>query len=130
MEFTWRATYLDGSVAETGSYDKIDRENLKWFEVLCDGNSRLKIHIQPHEKLFFRKRNDISPGNNGESRVIVGTRWAKCNKISNMIAICHSNGQVELSSEWMEGQGLFYPPKYRDFERIKSRTVTGEVNAT
>jgi len=68
MNFTWNAIYSDGEILaqydEHGvknGYENIDRTRLKSFALLADDKLLFKLHLEPGQRLIYRRRVFIDP---------------------------------------------------------------------
>lgn len=127
--YTFRVQYNDGSffpstLEETKkrehSYEDIDRENLKYFDVIDLNTEKLVLRLHfdiPDEnrRLIWRRRHVMGPH---EEKEVVLAGWQQTVKGVNVQSICYlfQDGHIEMSGDWKQAAPLFSAPEFKDWE--------------
>ena len=118
------AAYQDGttvSYIQNGlpvSADIIDRDSVQTF-MLFDTNLKkaiITMHIDPGQKLIYRRRTEIHPGKDPIICHLVGWRKTVGSECMQSIAYCFEDGRIEMAGKFKEGHPWFYSPKLRPSE--------------
>jgi len=107
----WRAVYKDGTVllqttkeGKKNKYADIDRDKLKYFDLL-DGNKLLfRLHLEPGRRLICRRRTIGDVFDASKKRVVwlIGWQWTVNGRNVQDIAWVYENGVVELTGRFKE----------------------------
>lgn len=98
MEYHWIAYYLDGTSLEQysngleNSSEKIDRKKLRIFKLFdSSGIAVLTQNFEPGQRLIFRRRVELSPGQDSRTSYLLG--WQK--EGFQHISVLFEDGRVE-----------------------------------
>jgi hypothetical protein len=95
--FYWRATYDNGETIEKGKYEDIDRERLRFFELLDeDGNVRVKVKLEKGQRLIWRKRVELTPGEGEKVVHLVGKQETVEEKNVQGLCLLYEDGTMEF----------------------------------
>ena len=117
----WRAvytdgTYLDSKDAEEG-YKSIDRTRLASFCLMKDGKVFFHLILQKGQRLIWRKRGILTPGQPERVWHLVG--WQKTvggENIQCISYISEDDGSVIMAGEWQGEHILMGGVQLLDFE--------------
>jgi hypothetical protein len=123
MFYTWRATYKDGTVFDKSkddalSVDRLDRKQLKQFELVNQtGKSLMTLHLDPGQRLIYRMRGDLDRGT-GKDLVCHLLGWQQTVGGQNVQSILYvfEDGRIEMAGRFREDHPWFYAPKLRRVE--------------
>jgi hypothetical protein len=113
MNFAWKAIYSDGTILpqynEDGSkngYENIDRTILKAFAIFDDDKLLFKLHLEPGQRLIYRRRNFINPMNPSETNFFYMIGWQQKIGGANTQAInyVYPDGHIEQAGIWAGGE--------------------------
>jgi hypothetical protein len=120
----WVANYNDGGhisnseiFGAKSKYTDIDRSKLKSFELYLDGKLIITLHLEPGQRLIYRRRATKNiMGNENTAVHLVG--WQKTINGSNVqsIAYIFEDGHIELAGQWNNKHAWFYEPKLMEEE--------------
>jgi hypothetical protein len=106
----WEARYNDGSALpqynDDGSenrYADIDRGRLVNFAILrSDGHPVLTLHLDPGQRLIFRRRVEMRPGAPPFVIYLVGWQMTVQGQNVQSIAYLAESGELHLAGAWRE----------------------------
>lgn len=111
----WVAYYSDGSSlpqynadGSENKYQDIDRSRLESFALWQDSTKVFHLHIEPGQRLIYRRRVEMPQGT---SVYLVGWQQTVGTENIQSIAYVFPNGSVELAGRWREGHPWFYSIK-------------------
>lgn len=127
MDIGWLAVYKDGSrVAHVGvdgkeiSYDALPaRDEIETFALFdkANGKAIVSLHLEPGQKLIYRRRVAIKPGGPQEVCYLVGWRRTVGGECIQSIAyVFEATGRIELAGAFNEKHPWFYSPALRPCE--------------
>lgn len=128
MNIRWAAQYDDGSVVNQVSpdgrelsYDQLEnRDRIAIFSLwnLETRRPLLTLHLDPEQKLIYRRRVWQQPGQSEPDLVVylVGWRRTVGGECLQSIAYVFEDGRVELAGRFRENHPLFDAPVLRPFE--------------
>ena len=113
----WRAIYRDGTEfhqyenGQEQTYEKIDKDRLKFFDLINNGTTVLRLHLFDGRKLIYRRRTILSQ-QTGERRVLYLVGWQKNLNGENVQSIAYVNedGSILISGAWNELPEPYSPP--------------------
>jgi hypothetical protein len=120
MQLLPRAVYTDGTYLDLKkgvSYESIDRSRLASFCLLNEDKVVFQMAIQPEQRLIWRKRTILTPGQ--EERVWHLVGWQKTIKGENIQCIGYiseEDGYVLMAGEWQGDHILMGNVELLDFE--------------
>lgn len=120
--YNWRATYSDGTTLEQTtpnglvSADDIDRRKVVSMTLLRDSSVVVTLHLDPGQKLIYRKRINKCIGAEDEVCHILGWRQNVNSEIVQSICYYFEDGRIELAGQFRENHPWFYSPTLREFE--------------
>lgn len=117
---SWLAKYKDGQVltqhtgdGEKVSSDNIDRSLVKSFSLLDEDKIIFTLHLDPGQRLIYRRRVAKPVGGQDEVCHIVGWR----SDVAQSICYVFDDGHVEMAGAFKNDHPWFYSPNLRDFEK-------------
>lgn len=129
LHIRWAAKYRDGSVVnqfdpdgkEVSTDNLVKREDIESF-ALWDYETRkpiLTLHLDPGQKLIYRRRCWQHPGDEKPFQVVYLVGWRRTiagECVQSIAYVFEDTGRVELAGRFRENHPLFDPPKLRAFE--------------
>jgi len=117
---TWVAKYRDGQFVtqhkgngEMMSADNVDRKLVESFSLLNGEKIIFTLHLDPGQRLIYRRRVEQNVG--GEQKVCHLVGWR--GDIAQSICYVFEDGQVEMAGAFREDHPWFYSPNLREFEQ-------------
>ncbi len=119
MGYIWKATYKDGSTfsqydenSREYSYEQIDKSRLESFTLYKeDGATVITLHIDPGQRLIYRRRVEMSPGLSTTLIChLVGWQENINGRNVQSIAYCFEDGRIELAGQFRNNHPWFYAP--------------------
>ena len=107
----WRAVYRDSTSlsqvteeGKTNKYADINRENLKYFELLDGSKLLFRLHFEPGRRLIVRKRTIGNMFNAKDKKAVwmIGWQWNANGRNVQDIAWVFEDGHVELTGRFKE----------------------------
>lgn len=125
---SWQACYKNGDIvkkAKNITYDNLNRHGLEAFQVLFNNFPIVTIHLDEERKLIYRLRHEQTPNQQEILCHLVGWREGSKDVLFYVFERTNSGREVfpeiHLSGKFdRERNRFFYPPKYREFEGVKS----------
>ena len=112
----WEARYNDGSTlpqyhadGSENRYADIERERLESFALLReDGTVLFRLHLDPGQRLIFRRRVERQVG--GTDRVVYLVGWQQTVNGSNVQSMGYvtGDGEIHLAGRWRDDHPWFY----------------------
>lgn len=122
--YTWEAKYRDGTTisqlnmsGDEISSDNIDRDQVSSMSILKGGVKVVTLHIKPGQRLFYRRRNEMSPGKEKFTCHMLGWRQRVGNEVIESVIWCFENDHIEMSG-FVDDHPWFYKPNFRSFEEV------------
>jgi hypothetical protein len=118
--FTWKAIYNDGThlnqIDPDGTkhaYADIDRAKLSAFQLIDEsGRVVVDIHVNPGQRLIWRRRTEMSAGNEPVVCHIVGKQETVNGKnYQGVMALFENDGHTEVLGRFEENHPWLYPPQ-------------------
>lgn len=109
----WRAIYSDGSVINQKemqvSYEDLDREKLREFQMLRDGQVVLVVPLKEGQggRLIWRRRVQVIPGGGHRFFYLVGKRSA-------FVSVMFDNGAIVTDDNFSDEHVL-----YSEIEKVR-----------
>jgi len=127
MEIRWLAIYKNGDrIAQVGpdgkdiSYDALpNRDQISDFALYDHSTKKaiLTLHLEPGQRLIYRRRVAKSAGGKDEVCCLAGWRRTVAGECIQSIAyVFESTGRIEMAGAFNEKHPWFYSPVLRDFE--------------
>tara|TARA_R110002167_G_scaffold64455_2_gene182249 strand:- start:2660 stop:3031 length:372 start_codon:yes stop_codon:yes gene_type:complete len=114
MNFAWKAIYSDGTILpqynEDGSkngYENIDRTRLKSFCIYGDDVLVFKLHLEPGQRLIYRRRNFINPNDPTAEAIffyMIGWQQKTGGINTQSINYVYPDGHIEQAGIWAGGE--------------------------
>jgi hypothetical protein len=125
-DFTWRAYYRDGRIVKQHqdgkelSYENLERDQVIGFALFEQQTEQqiFKLHLDPDQKLIYRRRTWMRVGERTEVCHLVG--WRRNINGESVQAISYvfqSDGRIEMAGRFRENHPVFDSPVLRDFEQ-------------
>lgn len=128
MQFRWVAQYRDGTVVnqydkdgKERSYEHLERDRISAF-ALYDQESRrsiLTLHLEPDQKLIYRRRVEQRVGQADPTEVCYLVGWRRTANgecVQSIAYVFEKSGRIELAGRFREDHPWFYSPSLRAFE--------------
>jgi hypothetical protein len=116
MNFNWKSIYTDGSSlsqyndkGEKNGYENIDRTKLKAFAIFDDDKLLFKLHLEPGQRLIYRRRNFINPldtGADADFFYMIGWQQKIGNINTQSINYVYPDGHIEQAGIWAGGEPI------------------------
>jgi hypothetical protein len=129
MNIRWAAKYRDGSIVNQFDADgkEASTDNLKFRDeiesfALWDFDTRkpiLTLHLDPGQKLIYRRRCWQRPGEEKPHQVVYLVGWRRTvagECIQSIAYVFEDTGRVELAGRFRENHPIFDSPVLRSFE--------------
>jgi hypothetical protein len=120
----WIAHYNDGTTLaqynEDGSenrYQDINRDKLIAFTLWNDNKLSLALHLQPGQRLIYRKRVEKKSGEPDIMVYLAGWQQTVNGENVQSIAYVTQGGEIHLAGAFKEDHPWFYSPEFLDFEQ-------------
>jgi hypothetical protein len=116
---TWKAVYRDGFVlrqidpdGQKNVYADIDQERLSAFELWDGDDCKLVMPFEAGERLIWRRRTAVIPGQGDETVHIVGRRRpvAEFLEVSSVACIFEADGRIISADSFVPEHEWLYPP--------------------
>jgi hypothetical protein len=122
MNFNWKSIYSDGTFlnqyndeGKTNGYENIDRTRLKAFAIYDDDKLLFKLHLEPGQRLIYRRRNFINPNDPKAEAVffyMIGWQQKTDGVNTQSINYVYPDGHIEQAGIWAGGE-----PTQTEYER-------------
>ncbi len=122
MPYTWRATYKDGTILDASkdhdlSVDRLDRKQIEHFELVNQaGKSLMTLHLDPGQRLIYRRRVDKVTGAPDFVCHLLGWQQTVGGQNVQSILYVFEDGRIEMAGRFREDHPWFYAPELRRFE--------------
>ena len=81
------------------------------------GNTILELHLEPGQRLIYRRRHAQTIGKPLITVTIVGWQQTIAGQNVQSIAYVFEDGRIELAGRWKEDHPWFYSPQLLSFEK-------------
>lgn len=118
----WTAHYNDGTTLNQyngdneNRYQDIDRSKLTCFVLSNDEKLLFAVHLQPDQRLIYRKRVEKKAGLPDTVIYLAGWQQTVNGQNIQSIAYVTEGGQIHLAGEFKEDHPWFYSPELLPFE--------------